>query len=171
MYDNQGAEPNTTAPGADRNRINLTLTRSSDVTGTQNFVFYCSIVAGEILEQVTGTDNYSTIGDALALRTREESGNYLVNPFRLSLQADSAGASSNLIANVSSGTAYINGYRCEKNNPSQNWKPHRNRNQNPPLVSQLFRAPPQRLKTEPVNNHKCYLQVLRIPARISPKTH
>ena len=119
MYDNQGAVPNTTAPGADRYRINLTLTRKSAVTGTQNFVFYCSIVAGEIVEQVTGIDSYNQIDEVLALRTREESGNYLVNPFRLSLQADSAGASSNLVANVSSGTAYINGYRCEKNTPSQ----------------------------------------------------
>ena len=101
-------------PGADRYRINLTLTRQSDVTGTQNFVFYCDVVAGEIVEQVTGTDDYNKISDVLALRTREESGNYIVNPFRLSLEADSAGASTNLIANVSSGTAYINGYRCNK---------------------------------------------------------
>ena len=56
LYDNQGAAPNTTAPGADRYRITLTLTRQSDVTATQNFVFYCDIVAGEIVEQVTGTD-------------------------------------------------------------------------------------------------------------------
>ena len=100
--------------GADRYRINLTLTKQSDVTGTQNFVFYCDVVAGEIIEQVTGTDDYNKISDVLALRTREESGNYIVNPFRLSLEADSAGASTNLIANVSSGTAYINGYRCNK---------------------------------------------------------
>ena len=119
LYDNQGAVPNTTAPGADRYRINLTLTRSSDVTGTQNFVFYCDVVAGEIVEQVTGTDDYNKIGDVLALRTREESGNYIVNPFRLSLEADSAGASTNLIANVSSGTAYINGYRCNKEKPTK----------------------------------------------------
>ena len=119
LYDNQGAVPNTTAPGADRYRINLTLTRQSDVTGTQNFVFYCDVVAGEIVEQVTGTDDYNKISDVLALRTREESGNYIVNPFRLSLEADSAGASTNLIANVSSGTAYINGYRCNKEKPTK----------------------------------------------------
>ena len=53
------------------------------------------------------------------MRTREESGNYIVNPFRLSLEADSAGASTNLIANVSSGTAYINGYRCNKEKPTK----------------------------------------------------
>ena len=119
LYDNQGAAPNTTAPGADRYRISLTLTRKSDVTGTQNFVFYADIVAGEIVEQVTGTDNYNKINEVLALRTREESGNYIVNPFRLSLEADSASASSNLVANVSSGTAYVNGYRFNKEKPTK----------------------------------------------------
>ena len=119
LYDNQGAAPNTTAPGADRYRISLTLTRKSDVTGTQNFVFYADIVAGEIVEQVTGTDSYNKINEVLALRTREESGNYIVNPFRLSLEADSASASSNLVANVSSGTAYVNGYRFNKEKPTK----------------------------------------------------
>ena len=119
LYDNQGAAPNVTSPGADRYRITLTLTRKSDVTGTQNFVFYASVVAGEIVEQVTGSNSYNKINEVLALRTREESGNYIVNPFRLSLEADSASASSNLVANVSSGTAYINGYRFNKPQPSK----------------------------------------------------
>ena len=117
LYDNQGAAPNTTAPGADRYRITLTLTRQSDVTATQNFVFYCDIVAGEIVEQVTGTDNYNKINEVLALRTREESGNYIVNPFRLSLEAGDS--STVLTANVSSGTAYVNGYRFNKEKPTK----------------------------------------------------
>ena len=38
---------------------------------------------GEIIEQVTGTDNYNKINEVLALRTKEESGTYIVNPFRV----------------------------------------------------------------------------------------
>ena len=69
LFDNQGATPNTTSPGADRYRIQLTLAKKSDVSATDNFVFYCDVVNGEIIEQVTGADNYNKINEVLALRT------------------------------------------------------------------------------------------------------
>ena len=120
LFDNQGATPNTTSPGADRYRIQLTLTKKSDVSATDNFVFYCDVVDGEIIEQVTGADNYNKINEVLALRTKEESGNYIVNPFRVNFEEDSAGGStSNLIASVSKGTAYINGYRFNTEKPTK----------------------------------------------------
>ena len=93
LFDNQGATPNTTSPGADRYRIQLTLAKKSDVSATDNFVFYCDVVNGEIIEQVTGADNYNKINEVLALRTKEESGNYIVNPFRVNFEEDSAGGS------------------------------------------------------------------------------
>jgi len=120
LFDNQGATPNTTSPGADRYRIQLTLAKKSDVSATDNFVFYCDVVDGEIIEQVTGADNYNKINEVLALRTKEESGNYIVNPFRVNFEEDSAGGStSNLIASVSKGTAYINGYRFNTEKPTK----------------------------------------------------
>ena len=120
LFDNQGATPNTTSPGADRYRIQLTLAKKSDVSATDNFVFYCDVVNGEIIEQVTGADNYNKINEVLALRTKEESGNYIVNPFRVNFEEDSAGGSaSNLIASVSKGTAYINGYRFNTEKPTK----------------------------------------------------
>ena len=120
MFDNQGATPNTTSPGADRYRIQLTLANKTTVSASDNFVFYCEVVRGEIIEQVTGSNQYNKINDVLALRTKEESGNYIVNPFRVSYEEDSAGGStSNLIANVSKGTAYINGYRFNTANPTK----------------------------------------------------
>ena len=120
LFDNQGATPNTTSPGADRYRIQLTLAKKSDVSATDNFVFYCDVVDGEIIEQVTGADNYNKINEVLALRTKEESGNYIVNPFRVNFEEDSAGGSTtNLIASVSKGTAYINGYRFNKEKPTK----------------------------------------------------
>ena len=120
LFDNQGATPNTTSPGADRYRIQLTLAKKSDVSATDNFVFYCDVVDGEIIEQVTGADNYNKINEVLALRTKEESGNYIVNPFRVNFEEDSAGGSAtNLIASVSKGTAYINGYRFNTEKPTK----------------------------------------------------
>ncbi|MEC7280111.1 MAG: DUF4815 domain-containing protein, partial [Candidatus Thermoplasmatota archaeon] len=120
LFDNQGATPNTTSPGADRYRIQLTLAKKSDVSATDNFVFYCDVVDGEIIEQVTGADNYNKINEVLALRTKEESGNYIVNPFRVNFEEDSAGGSTtNLIASVSKGTAYINGYRFNTEKPTK----------------------------------------------------
>ena len=120
LFDNQGATPNTASPGADRYRIRLTLVNKTSVTASDNFVYFCDIVDGEIEEVVTGTEDYNKINDVLALRTKEESGNYIVRPFRVTFEDDSAsGSTSNLIANISAGTVYLNGYRVNKERPSK----------------------------------------------------
>ena len=107
LYDNQGATPNLSSPGADRYRITLTLTTQDQVAADENFVYYCDVVDGQILDQVSGTEDYNKINEVLAERTREESGNYIVSPFTV----DFSDSGSNLIASVSDGIAYINGYR------------------------------------------------------------
>ena len=120
LFDNQGATPNTASPGADRYRIRLTLVNKTSVTASDNFVYFCDIVDGEIEEVVTGTEDYNRINEVLALRTKEESGNYVVRPFRVTFEDDSAsGSTSNLIANISAGTVYLNGYRVNKERPSK----------------------------------------------------
>ena len=60
LFDNQGATPNTTSPGADRYRIQLTLANKTTVSASDNFVFYCDVVRGEIIEQVTGCLLYTS---------------------------------------------------------------------------------------------------------------
>ena len=120
LFDNQGATPNTASPGADRYRIRLTLANKTNISASDNFVYFCDIVDGEIEEVVTGTEDYNKINDVLAIRTKEESGNYIVRPFRVTFEDDSAsGSTSNLIANISAGTAYLNGYRVNKERPSK----------------------------------------------------
>ena len=120
LFDNQGATPNTASPGADRYRIRLTLVNKTSVTASDNFVYFCDIVDGEIEEVVTGTEDYNRINEVLALRTKEESGDYVVRPFRVTFEDDSAnGSTSNLIANISAGTVYLNGYRVNKERPSK----------------------------------------------------
>lgn len=110
LYDNQGATPNTTAPGADRYRIRLTLVDQANVDSADSFVFFANIVNSEVVQAVSGSDDYNKINDLLALRTREESGDYVVRPFILKFDEDSASANY-LLADISPGTAYINGYR------------------------------------------------------------
>ena len=120
LFDNQGATPNTASPGADRYRIQLNLVNKSSISATDNFVYFCDIVDGAIEEVDTGTEDYNKINDVLALRTKEESGDYIVRPFRITFENDSAGGSTtNLIANISAGTAYLNGYRVNKERPSK----------------------------------------------------
>ena len=119
LYDNQSATPNLSSPGADRYRIQLTLVDQANVDAADDFIFFTKIINSEIVDQAKGTDNYNTINKLLADRTREESGNYIVKPFTLKYDADSAGASAKLVADVSSGLAYIDGYRTEVPHPSK----------------------------------------------------
>lgn len=115
LYDNQGATPNLSSPGADRYRITLTLTTQDQVAADENFVYYCDVVDGQILDQVSGTEDYNKINEVLAERTREESGNYIVSPFTV----DFTDSGTNLIASVSDGIAYINGYRGASEIPTK----------------------------------------------------
>jgi len=107
LYDNQGATPNLSSPGADRYRITLTLTTADLIDSDENFVYYCDVVDGNIVDQVTGADAYNAPNTLLAQRTSEESGDYIAKDFTV----DFSDSGTNLIASVSDGVAYINGYR------------------------------------------------------------
>lgn len=112
LYDNQGATPNRSSPGADRYRIRLILT-TEDLITDENFVFYAKVKNGEIIEQVTGTESYNKINDEMATRTKEESGDYIVKPFDIDFSTDSEGDT--LDAIISAGNAYVDGYRANRN--------------------------------------------------------
>ena len=111
LYDNQGVTPNLASPGADRYRISLTLSKKADLTGSQNFIWIASMEQGLIVDQTKADDSLATLGDILAKRTREESGNYIAKNFLLSFETDSDN-SANLKFGVQPGIAYVNGYRA-----------------------------------------------------------
>ena len=115
LFDNQGAVPNLSSPGADRYRIQLTLTTKDQIASDENFVYYCDVVDGNIVDQVTGADQYNKINELLAQRTFDESGNYIVKNF----DADYADSGSDLIASIGDGVAYINGYRGATEKPTK----------------------------------------------------
>ena len=110
LYDNQGEVPNIAAPGADRYRISLTLSKRSDLAADDNFVYLLRVDNGVITDESSFDDAYNKINDVLALRTREESGDYVVKPFIAKFNSLD---DSNLQLEVTSGVAYVDGYRLD----------------------------------------------------------
>ena len=110
LYDNQGAVPNIAAPGADRYRISLSLTKRSDITSGDNFIYLVRVSNGQITDESSFDDAYNKINDVLALRTKEESGDYVVKPFIAKFNPLD---DSNLELDVTSGIAYVDGYRLD----------------------------------------------------------
>jgi hypothetical protein len=111
LYDNSGASPDTTSPGADRLRIQLVLIEEADIAADEDFVFYAYIVDSEIYEEASPSNDYNIPQEMLATRTFEESGNYVVRPFKVVFE-DHATDTTKISANISPGTAYVNGYRA-----------------------------------------------------------
>ena len=116
LYDNSGGTLNYASPGADRYRIRLELTTQDRITSNDTFVFLARVENSKIVEEVKPSEAYNEIEDLLALRTKEESGNYIVTPFTVHVN-ENITADSNLELVVSSGLAYINGYRVENPSP------------------------------------------------------
>ena len=117
LYDNQGATPNKSAPGADRYRIRLSLATDDEVDSDENFVYYCKVLKGNIFDIVSGNNQYGAIEDRLAQRTNDIHGDFLIDPFILKFEEDSD--DDFLIAAMSPGLAYVNGFRVEKQYPTR----------------------------------------------------
>ena len=85
LYDNAKGFTNYAAPGADRFKIGLSLTKKliSD-TNDLNFIELLRVKDGKIQKLNTKTQ-YNVIRDYLASRTYDESGDYAVTPFNPSI--------------------------------------------------------------------------------------
>lgn len=109
LNDNALGYPNYNAPGADRLKIDLTLTTAPEGTSTSNTF----VAAATIIDGLIYTDNryplYSVLGDTMARRTYETSGNFAATPFTINLK-DVSSTSNVVHATISAGTAYVLGY-------------------------------------------------------------
>ena len=86
LYDNAKGFTNFAAPGADRFKISVKLTKKSlDDYNDTSFVELYRIRQGEP-KKLQNTSVYSEIKKYFAKRTYDESGNYAVEPFRVNLQ-------------------------------------------------------------------------------------
>jgi len=134
LYDNAKGFSNYAAPGADRFKISLTLTKKS-LTDTNDidFVELLRVKDGAI-KKVEVKSSYSLIRDYLAQRTYDESGDYVVDPFEFSLnnslnnrlgndglffsneKTDQGATPSDdlMCIKFSPGKAYVKGYDIEK---------------------------------------------------------
>ena len=134
LYDPSKGFTNYAAPGADRFKINLTLTKKliSDTNDT-DFVELLRVEDGKIKKIETKTQ-YNIIKDYIAERTYDESGDYTVEPFNVTVNNslnDRLGnnglffdtetteqnntPSENLMClKISPGRAYVRGYDVDK---------------------------------------------------------
>lgn len=112
------------APGADRFKFNVDLdVVPLDYVGDEDFVTLAIINNGEI-EFVKNRSQYNIIGDEIAGRTYDESGDYIVNGFNVQIQEhyrkpttpynygkySANGNTSLLVANIEKGSGYAKGY-------------------------------------------------------------
>jgi hypothetical protein len=106
---------NYTAPGADRLKVELTVTAKplssldAPPLTSNNYFEVARVKNGQFIRKRPAPD-YNTLADVLAKRTYEESGNYAVEGLKLSI-ANTSATTANLVARFSPGTAYVKGYR------------------------------------------------------------
>ena len=108
---------NYQAPGSDRFKIEMNLaSRSLTSTDTAQFIELARVENG-VLTKDYKYPIYSVLEDQLARRTFDESGNYTVKPFKISLETNTSNtAQTNII--LSPGKAYVFGYEFETISPT-----------------------------------------------------
>ena len=87
LTDNALGSPNEAAPGAHRYQITLTLSKQpfAFADRTENNIIQLLVLEnGKV--KATARTSYSELGDILAQRTYEESGNYTVRPFQVNIR-------------------------------------------------------------------------------------
>lgn len=114
LYDPAFGSTNYNAPGAHRYTITLTLSTrlfNSDNSTDSTFIEILKIEDGVVVTEISNP-LYSLIEDELARRTFDESGNYTVDKFSISIQ-DHATDDESLNVVLGAGVAYVEGYRLE----------------------------------------------------------
>jgi hypothetical protein len=135
LYDNAKGFTNYAAPGADRFQIELILTKKpiTEIDNDTDFVEILRVKDGAI-KKIEPKSNYNIIRDYLAQRTYDESGDYSITPFQISVnnslndrigndglffddeKTDQGNIPSNNLMGIklSPGKAYVKGYDIEK---------------------------------------------------------
>ncbi len=114
LFDNASGTRNQFAPGADRLQLNpqLIVLSPSEAQSNTDFLPIIEFSEGVPFRQRTQTV-YNVVGDEMAKRTYEESGNYVINQFLVMPKDDNvfADTANTFQVVVDPGTAYIKGYR------------------------------------------------------------
>ena len=110
LYDNANGSANENAPGADRLSMVPTLVVKDTSIADVDPVFF-TLIRYQNGSAVTLRDvaQFNSIADEMAKRTYEESGNYVLDNFKIDMDR----RNNVLTALVGKGTAYIKGFRIE----------------------------------------------------------
>ena len=110
LYDNANGSNNENAPGGDRLKMVPILVSALTAAADVDSEFF-TLIRYQNGEAVTLRDvsQFNVIAAELAKRTYEESGNYILDSFKIDLTR----RNNQLTALVGKGTAYIKGYRVE----------------------------------------------------------
>ena len=111
LLDNAQGTPNYAAPGADRYSVELILTIKNLEESVDDFVEIARISAGVLVLNLEKTI-YSEIGNELARRTFDESGDYTVKPWKIQLDNHITDADKFTVA-LEPGKGYVKGYEFE----------------------------------------------------------
>jgi hypothetical protein len=122
LYDNQGARPNLSSPGADRYRIRMELLKKSQVAEPANFVSFAWIRMGAIIAQKDASSGFNRVEERMAIRTKETSGNFVANDFLLRFEEDDSDTFTLDIPHYVNGNnpvAYVDGFRLIHDLPEE----------------------------------------------------
>ena len=122
LYDNANGSANANAPGADRLKLIPELVSLDSVIAEADASFF-SLVRYLDGNAVTLRDisQYNVIGEEMARRTYEESGNYILSKFDLKTERKENTANTaitDLRVTVGTGIGYVKGYRVENKGES-----------------------------------------------------
>lgn len=116
LLDNATGSPNETAPGANRLKLTPTLVTMSKAQADANSEFFsiAEFTEGNPYKQNRQTV-YNIIGNEMARRTYEESGNYVLDQFILNTKSSTtlADEATTFKIQIDPGAAYVNGKRVE----------------------------------------------------------
>ena len=112
LLDNAQGSFNFSAPGADRLKLGLTLTKKT-LTSTDDTDFFEVLRIDNGLKQLdVSVPLYSALEQTFARRTFDESGSYTVRPYNIQLK-DDPNDSTKFIARLDPGKAFVEGFEYE----------------------------------------------------------
>lgn len=110
LYDNANGSFNQNAPGADRLKLIPVLTAlPTDQANSDTTFFTLTKYSNGNAVLIRDVSQYNVLGEEMARRTYEESGDYIVRNFKTGIVR----RNDLLKASVGSGLAYVKGYRVE----------------------------------------------------------
>ena len=117
LYDNANGSNNDNAPGADRLKLIPELVALSESVAAADATFFSLVrySAGNAVS-LRDVSQYNVIGEEMARRTYEESGNYILKDFKLKAERKENTANTSieeLRVTLGTGTGYVKGFRVE----------------------------------------------------------